>query len=109
MTDIFDTSDVRDDDAHWTALADRIAANATAPNQTRTFAAPRALWIGVSLAFAASLVTMIVSGRRWAARDAAAINIALVPADDVGRAIALADSPPAIGALLLGGTPGETP
>lgn len=109
MTEIFDTTDVRDDDAHWNALADHIAANAIAANRTRPLAAPRALWVGVSLAFAASLVAMIVSAQRWAARDAAAVSIALVPADDVGRAIALADAPPTIGELLLGGTPGETP
>lgn len=109
MTEIFDTTDVRDDDAHWNALADRIAASAIAANRTNPFAAPRALWIGVSLAFAASLVAMIASGQRAALRDAATINIALLPADDVGRTIALADAPPTVGELILGRATGETP
>lgn len=109
MTEIFDTAGLRDDNAHWNALADRVAARAIAASRSRAPGAPRALWIGVSLAFAASLVAMLASGQRPASRDTAALNIALVPADDVGRAIALADAPPAIGALLLGATPGETP
>jgi hypothetical protein len=109
MNEIFDATDVPDDDAHWNALAARIAAGAIAANRTGRFAAPRALWIGVSLAFAASLVAMIASGQRPAPRDTATISIALVPADDVGRAIARADAPPTVGELVLGGAAGEAP
>ena len=109
MSEIFDTIGVPDDDAHWNALADRVTAAAIAANHTGRFAAPRALWIGVSLAFAASLVAMIASGPRPALPDAAAISIALVPADDVGRAIALASAPPTVGDLVLGSATGEAP
>jgi hypothetical protein len=109
MSEIFNTNDVPDDHAHWDALADRVTAAAIATSRTGRFAAPRALWIGVSLAFAASLVAMIASGPRPTLGGAGAISIALVPADDVGRAIALASAPPAVGELVLGSATGEAP
>jgi hypothetical protein len=102
MTEIFDTSSVRDDDAHWQALAERVTANVIAGNDSGRIAAPAALWVGVSLAFAASLALMIFSGRPVSARDDAALRVALAPADDVGRALALPDAPPKIGDLVLG-------
>ena len=102
MTEIFDTSNVRDDDAHWQSLADRVAANVIAANGSGRIATPAALWVGVSLAFAASLALMIFSGRSASVRDDAALRVALAPADDVGRALALPDAPPKIGDLVLG-------
>jgi hypothetical protein len=102
MTEIFDTRRVRDDDAHWQALAERVASNATAGNTSGRIATPAALWVGVSLAFAASLVLMILSGRPASSRDDTALRVALAPADDVGRTLALLDGPPKIGDLVLG-------
>jgi hypothetical protein len=102
MTEIFDTSSVRDDAAHWQALAERVAANAVAANSARRIAPPAALWVGVSLAFAASLALMILSGRPASSRDDAALRVALAPADDVGRALVQLDAPPKIGDLMLG-------
>lgn len=109
MTEIFNTQSVRDDDAHWQALAERVAANAIAGNDSGRIAAPAALWMGVSLAFAASLALMIFSDRPASARDDAALRVALAPADDVGRALAVPDAPPKIGDLVLGGTEAGAP
>ena len=101
MTELFDTRGVRDDDAHWQSFAERVAAGAVASGRGRPFASSTVLWAGASLAFAASLILMLASAPT---PDDAALRIALAPADDVGRALALRDAPPKIGELVLGRT-----
>jgi len=106
MSDLFDTSQVRDDAAHWDALAERVAADAARESKEggfAWFANSRASWVAASLLLAAALGFMALpaetsSARRFTADWAQA----LAPADDVGRAIILPDGPPAIGALVLG-------
>lgn len=111
MPDLFDTSQVRDDAAHWDALAQRVAADSERESKGSSvnwFAHSRANWVAASLLLAAALAFMVLPDENpsetsfsseWAQ--------ALAPADDVGRAIILDDSPPAIGALLTGRSGGR--
>jgi hypothetical protein len=103
MSNLFETSGVHDDDAHWNARAEQVAALAMAAKSGRVAERklPVAVWGIVSLAFAASLIFMLLSGRAEAPRADTALRIALAPADDVGRMIALTDAPPKIGDILL--------
>ena len=109
-SDLFDTSDVRDDAGHWDALAERVAAHAARESNTGGFdwfAHSRASWVAASLLLAAALVFMVLPAENSPSRSfGAEWARALAPADDVGRAIILQDGPPAIGALLLGGQDG---
>jgi hypothetical protein len=101
MTELFDTSGIRDDDAQWDALAARVAARALERHSSGRFGDSTASWVAASLLFAAALVIMIVSARTSPQQGVAEWRTALAPADDVGRAIAVRDAPPAIGALVL--------
>jgi hypothetical protein len=113
MPELFDTSGVPDDEAHWDALATRVASRvatgALADRRAGRFSSSPAVWLGVSALFAAGLVAMILSGRPASSNssnssnssDGGELRVVLAPADDVGRALAVRDAPPAIGALLL--------
>jgi hypothetical protein len=105
MADLFDTSQVPDDAAHWDALAARVAAGAVrvSPGDSFTwFADSRAGWLAAGLLLAAALLS-----RTLPDDDASAGSVtsdwteALAPVDDVGRALMVPNGPPAIGALLL--------
>jgi hypothetical protein len=106
MPDLFDTSQVPDDAAHWDAQAERVAADATRES-TRGgfdwFAQSRASWVAGSLLLATALAFGLLPADDSSESSFSAVWAeALAPADDVGRAIILPDGPPAIGALLLG-------
>ena len=105
MRDLFDTRQVRDDAAHWYALAERVAANAAHEAKGSGFdwfANSRVSWVAASLLLAAALAFMGRPTEDSSARTfIAAWARALAPADDVGRAISLPDGPPAVGVLLL--------
>lgn len=105
MPEYFNTSRVADNPDHWNELAERIAstvAYATKRSSIDWLATPRAGWVAASLLLvgAWALLTPTESSspktftNEWAQ--------ALSPTDDVGKAIIVHDSPPAIGALLLG-------
>lgn len=64
----------------------------------------RAGWLAASLLLGVALLSMALAGSSAAARASDWVQM-LAPADDVGRAITVSDSPPAIGALLAR-TPG---
>jgi hypothetical protein len=106
MSDLFDTTHVRDDPAHWDALTERVAANAARESKGGGFewlAQSRAGWVTASLLLAAALLSMLSSAEKSSATSRSTEWApALAPADDVGRAMLLPDGPPAIGALLLG-------
>jgi hypothetical protein len=101
MTELFGTNGVHDDDAHWDALASRVATRALAEQRAGRFASSPAIWLGVSALFAAGLVVMILSGQPAPSPDSGELRVVLAPPDDVGRALAVRDAPPAIGALML--------
>lgn len=105
VADLFDTSEVPDDAMYWDALAERVAARAARQRSASAIewlGHSRAGWIAAALLLAAalSLVTMpaVTSAERRFGTESAR---AIAPSDDVGKAIALDDGPPAIGALLL--------
>lgn len=103
MAELFDTRRVRDDDAHWDALAERVARQAarrSSEGGVVSLAASRAGVIAASLLFAVSLLYMTMS-RGEGARSSPVLGQALAPSDDVGRVIALTGRPPALGALLF--------
>ena len=96
------TDDHRDDVEYWDALANRIA-TAVARERTRNgvqwLAHSRAGWVLTSLLVVAVVAYLMlpigppIADQIWS-------NV-IAPNDEVGRAIALRDQPPAIGALLL--------
>lgn len=98
MADLFDTTHVSNDAAHWDALAARVAA--AAPHQSRGsgfawFAHSRAGWVAAALLLAAALAFMVLPAEDSSANElGAAWAQALAPADEVGRAIVLQDGPP---------------
>jgi hypothetical protein len=102
--ELFDTSRVRDDDAHWGALAERIAARAIRDERAGVSWVARepagllvaALSLAAALAFAA-----LPANRGSMSSGGADLEGALGPSDAVGRSIISVDRPPAIGALLL--------
>ena len=110
MPDLFDTTQVPDDAAHWDALAERVAANAARESKRDGFdwfADSRASWVAASLLLAGALAFMMLPAENSSATSfSAAWAQALAPADDVGRAITSREGPPAVGALVLGGQRG---
>lgn len=106
MSDLFDTSKIRDQPEYWDALAERVTAHALRPTSTfGQIAESRAGWVAAGLAVAAAIVLLLLPanpsadvGVQWTA--------ALAPTDGVGKAVTSPDRPPAIGALLLGETTG---
>jgi hypothetical protein len=105
MTELFDATQIPDDPGHWDALARRVAANASRESTVSAFgwlSQSRAGWVAASLMAAALLVATLYSSESSSARNRGAEwTQALAPVDEVGKAIALPDGPPAIGALLL--------
>ena len=110
MSELFDTRSVADEPAHWDALALRVAENAARESGRGTFgwlAQSRAGWIAASLLLAASLFSIA-----WTSRDAAKTGGSewvevVAPGDDVGRQMAVSETPPAVSSLLVqtrGGT-----
>jgi hypothetical protein len=102
MPELFDTTDVPDDEPYWAGLTARIVER-TAARRTGLgwLAQSPARWAAGAALLAASLL-LIFSARRtgsdelgqgWAA--------ALAPNDAGFRAVALGDRPPSIGLLLL--------
>jgi len=111
LPDFFDTTQIRDDAANWDALAARVAAGATrAAEETGfdRFARSRGSWVAASLLLAAALA---VIARPAGKSSASSVSVdwarALAPTDDIGRAIALQDGPPAIVTQLLRGQGGS--
>ena len=110
MPELFDTRGVRDDPTHWDAFALRVAQNAARGPGRGAFewlAQSRAGWIAASLLVAASLFSMA-----WASRNARTTGgfewvEVVAPGDDVGRQMAVSETPPAVSSLLVptrGGT-----
>ena len=106
MSDLFDTTQVRDDPGSWDALAERVAADAARRSKGSGFdwlARSRTSWVAASVLLATAIAFLLLPTERSpASGPSAEWEQALAPADDVGKAIVLRDAPPAIGALLLG-------
>jgi len=102
MSDLFDTQGVNDDVEHWDALADRVAREAMRQPLTGLDSATvlRAGLIAATLLLGTSLAFMIKTSKPGP--TAADFGRVLAPGDDVGRALALTGSPPAIASLLFG-------
>jgi hypothetical protein len=108
MSDLFDTTSLRDDPEHWDRTAERvagIAARKSRGSAVEWLAHSRTSWVSACFILAVALLSVISqSGNQFAASSSAELAEALAPADDVGRSIVWSDRPPAIGALLLGMT-----
>ena len=104
MTDLFDTSSVRDDDQHWDEMAKRVAARAIRDsNQTSLdwLSRSRGSIVAASLLVVATAVYAVLAGKK-SERNVDAVSIeAFAPTDELGRAIALQPAPPRLGALLM--------
>ena len=104
MIDLFDTKGVRDEPAHWDALAERIAAGAARSSRSGAvewLAQSRAGWIAACLLLSGALLSLASMTRR----DAELRDV-LAPADDLGRAMATSHNPPGIGLLMARGRDG---
>ena len=105
MSELFDTGAVRDETANWDALALRVAENATRFSRRGAFewvAQSRAGWIAASLVCGLSLVSVAALTRSSSAASREAEWARLItPTDNVGSAITMSNTPPAIGTLLL--------
>jgi hypothetical protein len=104
--ELFDTTPISDDPAHWNALAERVAANAAREGKggLEWLAQSRAGWVAACLLLGAALFSMASAGSAAAAPSADWVRT-LAPADGLGREMIIADDPPAIGEL-LSRTPG---
>ena len=105
MPEFFDTGGVRDEPANWDALARRVAENATRSPRQGAFewlAQSRAGLIAASLVCGLSLVSLAALARSSSAASREAEWARLIrPTDNVGSAITMSNTPPAIGTLLL--------
>jgi hypothetical protein len=111
MRDPFDTSQSNDSDsdAHWDAVAARVTAQALRRSREGAFgwfARSRATLVAASILLVAALASMLPSAPPAAERAEVEWAEALVPTDELGRAVARDGGPPAIDALLLGGRDG---
>ena len=106
MSDLFDTTSVRDHPQAWDALAERVVANATREWRSSGFewlAHSRAAWVGGPLLLAGAMLFMASRVESSSTRSPSGEwSQALMPTDEMGKAISLPDGPPAIGVLLLG-------
>src|ERR1700731_3092704 len=102
MPELFDTTDVPDDERYWNDLTARIVERTAARRSGLGWLAQSpARWAAGAPLVAASLLLLFSArpprpndlGQGWAA--------ALIPADAGFRAVALGDRPPSIGLLLL--------
>jgi hypothetical protein len=104
--ELFDTTRIPDDPAHWDALAERVTANAAREGRgaLEWLAQSRAGWMAACLLLGAALFSMASAESATAAPSADWVRT-LAPADGLGREMTTADEPPAIGELLAR-TPG---
>ena len=109
MPDLFDTTRIADNDAHWEALARRVAKHAMRRSNASSvdwLTHRRAGVVAACLLLVASLFSLIGSANGPSTATLTTISTqALAPIDDAGEAIVLRDRPPAIGALLLSSGP----
>ena len=97
------TTQDRDDVGYWDALANRVAAAAAGEakrNAVQWLAQARTGWMLTFVLVAGVLAFVMLAGGRIGNRGPNWPAV-VAPADDVGKTIALGDTPPAIGALLL--------
>ena len=103
--DLRDTAQMHDDPEHWDALAERIAtaaARASRQGGLNWLASSRAGWVVVCILMVTALTLSMLPVEPSAQRsERAPWAEMLAPSDEVGRAIAVLDDPPPIGALLL--------
>lgn len=110
MPELFDTDSVRDEPAHWDAIALRVAENAARESGGGAFewlAQSRAGWIAASLLLVTALFSMVSAGERSAKTRGSEWVQMVAPADDVGKQMAVSEAPPAVSSLLVqtrGGT-----
>ena len=110
---LFDTARVPDDPQYWDALAERVAAKAADGSKGRGLE-----WLARSLpnrvvasllvaaALLSALLVLSSGGKSSVSIRTVEWVRALAPADDLGRAVASPNGPPALGALLLVGAGG---
>lgn len=104
MPELFDTRGVRGDLAHWDAIALRVAENAARESRRGGFAwlaQSRVGWIAASLWLAAALFSMALSSGDSARTRGSDWMQVVAPADDMGRQMAVSETPPAVSSLLV--------
>lgn len=103
--DLFDTSQVPDDAAHWDALAARVADGVARTSGGGGFAwcaNSAGGWVAASLLLAAALAFIVQPADDPPEGSIDALWVqALAPTDDMGQAILLSSGPPRIGDLLF--------
>jgi hypothetical protein len=106
--DLLDTAHIHDNPEHWDALAARVAtavARASRRGGFNWLANSRAGWVVVCILMVTVLtLSMLPVEPSAQTSERAPWAEMLAPSDEVGRAIAVLDDPPPIGALLLNWT-----
>lgn len=104
MADLFDTTDVPDDQEYWDSLAHRATLRAVGrarPHFMAWFGNSRASWIAASVLASLVFGLIVVPAQRDSAAPAPSDwQGALAPADDIARDVIAGDAPPPIGMLL---------
>jgi len=105
MTELFDTTGMRDDHEHWDSLAARVTRSALARgdrgNELMAFAGSWSGWLAATILAGIAAGVILLSRSGVAGGSASDWGNALQPSDDIGRSITAAATPPFIGALLL--------
>jgi hypothetical protein len=102
MPELFDTTDLPDDEQYWSDLTARIVQRAASQRTGLGWLAhSRARWAAGAALLAAGLLLML-SPRRARSNEMVQGWAAVLAPNDAGfRAVALGDRPPSIGLLLL--------
>lgn len=111
MSELHDTSRIPDGDAHWDALAVRVAAHAAHASRAHSlkegsafswFANSGASWAAASVIFAAAVALTLLQLRGAGGGEVSAEwTDAVGPSDGLARVVMSTNGPPSVGALLL--------
>jgi hypothetical protein len=105
MTELFDTSSIDDDPAHWDAQAERVAAAAArerSESGVDWLATSKIGWLAAALLVVAALASIAPAESPAAESLDASWSQAVAPSDAVGKAVVGNHGPPEIGTLLFG-------
>ena len=102
MSELFDTTELRDDSEHWDAMAERVAAavvRAQTPSLLDWLASSRIVWLTAAIAVMTLLVLVLWEPEPSARATQTWVPL-IAPADSSGKIMTIADRPPAIETLL---------
>jgi hypothetical protein len=103
MSELFDTTPLRDDPEYWDALTTRVVATvarARTPSLLDWLASPRTGWLATSFMAAAVLTLILWAPDSASSRPTKVLAPLVAPSDPEGRVMTIVDRPPEIDLLL---------